>query len=42
MSGLLIKDIEVVKSIDKDIEKYSLIIPASIKRMEIFLLQVPL
>ena len=32
MSGLLIKDIEVVKSIDKDIEKYSLIIPASIKK----------
>jgi len=32
MSGLVIKDIDVVKSIDKDIEKYSVIIPAAIKK----------
>jgi ATP-dependent helicase/nuclease subunit B len=32
MSGLLLKDIEVVKSIDSDMDRYSLIIPATIKK----------
>ena len=32
MSGLLLKNIDVVKAMDNDMETYSLIIPASIKK----------
>ena len=36
MSGLLLNDINVVKAMDNDIEKNSLIIPAQIKKDGIF------